>query len=61
MVTDVEFLDKFEDFVEEKRGEVLHKYSENENIMLVQTLIDRLRAEQEQLLHNLEGEEDADV
>ena len=52
-----EFLDMFDDFVEEMREKVLHKYSENENIMLTQTLIDQLRLEQEEMLLGLAEEE----
>ena len=56
-----EFLDMFDDFVEEMREKVLHKYSENENIMLTQTLIDQLRLEQEEILLSLEDGEETDV
>ena len=57
MVNSAEFLDMFNDFVAEMREEVLHRYSENENIMLTQTLIDQLRLEQEEMLLGLAEEE----
>lgn len=57
MANSVEFIDMFNDFVAEMREEVLHKYSENDNIMLTQTLIDKLRTEQEEILLRLDEEE----